>query len=281
MDFLTKLISLALFEDSGLGDLTSESILSRKHCGKGVIIAKESMVIAGIDVAHKVFKMLDHDFKISSSFKDGDLVKQGDIVFQIKGNLINMLKGERVALNFMQRLSGIATYTRSFVNVLKDFNVRICDTRKTIPGFRSLEKAAVRAGGAFNHRISLSDSILIKDNHIAVAKGIENAVQAVKLRISHLTKIEVEVSNIQEVKQAVKAGVDVIMLDNMNISQMKKAVDYIKKRAVVEASGNVSLQNIKEIAKTGVDVISCGAITHQARAVDLSMKINLDEQVIA
>ncbi|OQY00268.1 MAG: nicotinate-nucleotide diphosphorylase (carboxylating) [Desulfobacteraceae bacterium 4572_130] len=197
MDFLTKLISLALFEDSGLGDLTSESILSRKHCGKGVIIAKESMVIAGIDVAHKVFKMLDHDFKISSSFKDGDLVKQGDIVFQIKGNLINMLKGERVALNFMQRLSGIATYTRSFVNVLKDFNVRICDTRKTIPGFRSLEKAAVRAGGAFNHRISLSDSILIKDNHIAVAKG------------------------------------------------------------------------------------TCGAITHQARAVDLSMKINLDEQVIA
>ena len=281
MDFLAKLISLALFEDSGLGDLTSESVLSPDNCGKGVIVAKESMVIAGIDVAHKVFKMLDHDFKISSSFKDGDLVKQGDIVFKIKGNLITMLKGERVALNFMQHLSGIATHTRSFVNMLKDFNVRICDTRKTIPGFRSLEKAAVRAGGAFNHRMSLSDSILIKDNHIAVAKGIENAVQAVKLRISHLTKIEVEVSDMQEVKQAVKAGADVIMLDNMNISQMKKAVNYIKKRAVVEASGNVSLKNIKEIAKTGVDVISCGAITHQARAVDLSMRINLDEQVIA
>lgn len=273
MDALTKLISLALFEDSGLGDLTSESLLEPGLPGQGIIVAKEPLIVAGIDAAVKVFKMVDPNAETESLFKDGDSVSKGDIIFKVKGDLISMLKGERVALNFLQRLSGIASFTRSFVEKLGNVNVRLCDTRKTVPGLRVIEKAAVRAGGAYNHRMSLYDGILIKDNHIAVANGVKHAVETVKARVSHLMKIEVETSTIKEVKEAVDAGADVIMLDNMSIPLMKQAVEYINGRAVVEASGNVTFENITKIARTGVDVISSGSLTHQARAVDLSMRI--------
>jgi nicotinate-nucleotide pyrophosphorylase (carboxylating) len=274
MDMTEQIIQLALFEDSGLGDITTESILPSPRKGKGVIIAKESLVLAGIGVAVKVFNLLDPSIVCSTRFKDGQVVQKGDIIFEAQGDLLSLLKGERVALNFLQRLSGIATLTRTFVETLENPKVRLTDTRKTIPGLRRLEKEAVRAGGGYNHRYSLYDGILIKDNHIAVAGGIEKAVRAVRARTSHLMKIEVEVSCMDEVKQAIAANVEVIMLDNMDLEAMAEAVTYIGGRAVVEASGNVSLSTLNAIAATGVDVISCGALTHQARAVDLSMRIN-------
>lgn len=274
MNTTDKIIELALYEDSGFGDITSESILPESSTGKGIIVAKESFVLAGIDVARKVFKLLDPDCKCICPFSDGDDIKNRDVIFEVQGDLIALLKGERVALNFLQRLSGIATITRSFVEELKGANVILADTRKTTPGLRGLEKDAVRAGGADNHRMSLSDGILIKDNHIAVAGSIKDAVKAVKTRASHLMKVEVEVTNLDEVKEAVEAGAEVIMLDNMNYEQMKEAVQCINARAIVEASGNVSLKTLNKIAATGVDVISCGALTHQARSVDLSMRIN-------
>lgn len=273
MDNLTTLISLALMEDSGLGDITSEGVFPEGSLGRGIIVAKEPMVIAGISVAKRVFACTDPQCNTASPFSDGDAVGSGDTVFSITGDLISMLKAERVALNFLQRLSGIATLTRTFVSEIDDLPVRLTDTRKTIPGWRSLEKAAVRAGGAFNHRMSLYDGVLIKDNHIAAAGSIQLAVENVKSRVSHLMKIEVETSNLTEVAEALDAGADAIMLDNMSLDQMKEAVRFIGKRAVVEASGNVTLKNLRAIALTGVDVISSGALTHHARAMDLSMRI--------
>jgi len=274
MNTIENIIRLALFEDSGLGDITTECIVSESLPGIGVIVAKESFVLAGIEVAKRVFRLLDPDCEFNFSFSDGDHIQKGKIFFKVYADLLCLLKGERVALNFLQRLSGIATLTRSYVSELNFENVRLTDTRKTTPGLRRLEKEAVRAGGACNHRMSLYDGILIKDNHIAVAGSIKNAVDAVKNRVSHLMKIEVEVSNLDEVKEAVDSGVEVIMLDNMDYDQMAEAVKYINRRAVVEASGNVSLTTLNKIAATGVDVISCGALTHQARSVDLSMRIN-------
>ncbi len=273
MNTVDTIIKLALFEDSGHGDITSESILAEPFNGKGVIVAKQDFVLAGMKVAKRVFKMLDPDCRFSSTFSDGQDVKNGEIFFKIEGDLVALLKGERVALNFLQRLSGIATLTRRFVKKLDYPDVRLTDTRKTTPGLRSMEKDAVRAGGAYNHRLSLYDGTLIKDNHIAVAGSIKNAVKAVKTRTSHLMKVEVEVTSLDEAKQAVEAQAEVIMLDNMNYDQMKEAVAYINGRAIVEASGNVSLDTINKIADTGVDVISCGALTHQARSVDISMRI--------
>lgn len=276
MNTIDNLIRLALFEDSGHGDVTSESILLEHFSGTGVIVAKQSFVLAGVDVARRVFEFLDPDCEVYSSFSDGDEVKDGEVFFKVKGDLVALLKGERVALNFMQRLSGIATLTRAFVKELSHPDVRLTDTRKTTPGLRALEKDAVRAGGAYNHRMSLYDGVLIKDNHIAVAGSIKNAVKAVRNRISHLMKVEVETTTLDEVKEALDAGVEVIMLDNMDFVQMKAAVKLINGRAIVEASGNVSLETVNKIAETGVDVISCGALTHQARSVDISMRINPD-----
>lgn len=274
MNTIENIIKLALFEDSGHGDVTTESILLESFSGTGVIVAKESFVLAGVGIAEKVFKLLDPACVVFSPFSDGDNIKNGDVFFNVTGDLVALLKGERVALNFMQRMSGIATLTRKFVEELEYPDVRLTDTRKTTPGLRSLEKEAVRAGGAYNHRMSLYDGILIKDNHIAAAGSIKNAVKAVRNRTSHLMKIEVETTTLDEVKEALDAGTEVIMLDNMSYDQMKRAVKLIRGRAVVEASGNVSLETINKIAATGVDVISCGALTHQARSVDMSMRIH-------
>ncbi len=278
MDLIEQIIQLALFEDSGLGDITTESILPVPRIGKGIILAKEDFILAGIDTAVKVFSLVDPGISCQTPFNNGDAVKKGQIVLGAEGDLLGLLKGERVALNFLQRLSGIATLTQEFVHTLGDSKVRLVDTRKTTPGWRSLEKEAVRSGGGFNHRFSLHDGVLIKDNHIAVAGSIEKAVTQVRLRASHLMKIEVEVSDMDEVRQAVATGAEVIMLDNMDTKMMTEAVAYIRSktdgRTIVEASGNVSLTTLKPIAATGVDVISCGALTHQARSVDLSMRIN-------
>lgn len=273
MDYLDKLIELAVYEDSGLGDITTQSLMTAEFRGNGIIVAKEPMVLAGLDVARKVFYLLDPSSVLETVYNNGDSVRKNDIVMKIEGDLTRLLKAERIALNFLQHLSGIATLTRQFVEKLGKSSVRLVDTRKTTPGLRVLEKEAVRAGGAYNHRMSLYDGILIKDNHVAIAGGVKNAVTAVRANVSHLMKIEVETSDLKEVEEAIEAGADVIMLDNMTIAQMKKAVKLIDKRAVVEASGNVSLKSLAKIAATGVDVISCGALTHQARSMDLSMRI--------
>ncbi|HKJ97464.1 MAG TPA: carboxylating nicotinate-nucleotide diphosphorylase [Desulfotignum sp.] len=274
MDMIERIVSLALFEDAGLGDITSESILPASRQGTGVITAKQDCILAGTQVAEKTFHMLDPNMHIQMMYTDGDTVQKGSVVLEAAGDLLCMLKGERVALNFLQRLSGIATLTKTYVQALGNSRVRLTDTRKTTPGWRRLEKQAVRAGGGANHRFSLYDGILIKDNHIAVAGSIAAAVGAVQKQASHLMKIEVEVSDMEQVKQAVSAGADVIMLDNMSCRAMAEAVGFINGRAVVEASGNVSLDTLQAIAATGVDVISCGALTHQAQAVDLSMQIH-------
>ncbi|MCD4741210.1 MAG: carboxylating nicotinate-nucleotide diphosphorylase [Desulfobacteraceae bacterium] len=277
MDVLTELISLSFFEDSGFGDITTENLIDRNAVGRGVILAKEPAILSGVDVASKVFKTLDSNIDIKLFFSDGDSLKKDDVILEVRGELVSMLKSERVALNFLQRLSGIATYTRAIVDNLDNkTKVRIVDTRKTTPGWRMIEKAAVRAGGAYNHRMSLFDGVLIKDNHIAAAGSIKKAVEKIRPKISHLLKIEVEVSTLEQVKEAIEARVEVIMLDNMDLPLMKKAVQYIDKRAIVEASGNMDKQTINKVALTGVDVISIGALTHQARAVDLSMQINAE-----
>jgi nicotinate-nucleotide pyrophosphorylase (carboxylating) len=273
MDMIDQIVTLALFEDSGLGDITSESILPDHRWGRGVIKAKQNCILAGTDVAQRTFQALDPEVRLDFFFRDGETVSNGDEILSVEGDLLSLLKAERVALNFLQRLSGIATLTRQYVAALDGSSARLTDTRKTTPGWRQLEKAAVRAGGGLNHRFSLYDGILIKDNHIAVAGSISEAVQAVKKRISHLMKIEVEVATMDQVDEALAAGADVIMLDNMTCEQMTAAVARIRGQALVEASGNVSLETLKDIADTGVDVISCGALTHQARSVDLSMRI--------
>ena len=273
MQLLQRLIDIAIEEDIGTGDITTDNLVSPDLLGKGIIIAKEPLVIAGLDVASEVFKRFDPDIVFEPLFIDGDFIEKDKIVINVEGKLSALLKGERIALNFLQRLSGIATNVRSFVNEMGNSSVSLVDTRKTTPGMRILEKQAVRAGGAENHRTGLYDGVLIKDNHIAVCGGIKNAVELVRQKISHLIKIEVEVSNLDEVKEALDSKADVIMLDNMDLKQIKEATGLINGRAIVEVSGMVKKEALKELAGTGVDIISAGALTHTARSVDLSMRI--------
>ncbi len=269
-----RLVEIALAEDIGAGDITTDYLIDQNADGSGYIVAKEPLVLAGIEIVKMVFKELDSDLTFSSEYKDGDLVEKGSVILEMKGNLRALLKGERTALNFLQRLSGIATNVRSYVVEMTGSSARLVDTRKTIPGFRSLEKYAVRVGGAFNHRMALYDGVLIKDNHIAACGGIRKAVGKIRDHVSHLVKIEVEVSNFDELNEALDAKSDVIMLDNMDADEVRKAVGIIDGRAVVEVSGSVTKDQLQELASTGVDIISSGALTHQARAVDISMRIN-------
>lgn len=274
MDMTVRhLIELAFAEDIGSGDITSDYAIEAGARGEGYIVAKQDLVLCGTAVAEDVFRMLDPDVVMSILFSDGDTVKKGETVMTFAGNLRALLKGERTALNFLQRLSGIATNVRSYAEEMKGSTARLVDTRKTIPGFRTLEKYAVRVGGAYNHRMALYDGVLIKDNHIAACGGIQNAVDRIRRHVSHLVKIEVEVSTMDEVSQALAARADVIMLDNMDLDQIRDAVAFIDKRALVEVSGSVVKEQLKALAATGVDIISSGALTHQARAVDLSMRI--------
>ena len=273
MNSIQHLIEIALKEDMGSGDITTDNIVDPDLEGKGVIIAKEPFVIAGLDVADQVFKYLNAGVIFNPVYSDGDFVKQGETIANVKGNLRALLSGERTALNFLQRLSGIATCVRSYVDELKNKRVRLVDTRKTTPGWRVLEKYAVRVGGAHNHRMGLYDGVLIKDNHIAACGGIQKAVDRIRTRVSHLVKIEVEVSTLDQVKEALKAGAEVIMLDNMSMEQIKEAAAFIKKKALVEVSGNVTKSGLNSLADAGVDIISVGALTHSARCVDMSMRI--------
>lgn len=274
MHSVKHLIEIALKEDIGSGDITTESLVAPDLAGTGVIIAKESLIIAGLDVARQVFEQLDSEITFNSAYNDGDALANGSIAAEVKGKLRALLMGERTALNFLQHLSGIATHVRSYVREIENSNVRLVDTRKTTPGWRVLEKYAVRVGGAYNHRMGLYDGVLIKDNHIAVCGGVQKAVERIREYMSHLVKIEVEVSDLDQVKEALDAGADVIMLDNMDIHQIKESATYIDGRAAVEVSGGITQSSLKQLADTGVDIISAGALTHAARSVDLSMRVN-------
>ena len=270
---ITDTIMTALREDMPLGDITTDNIISEESVTRATFLAKQDAVIAGLIVAQQVFYLLDKEVEFTAFIKDGDAVKKGDIIAEVKGSTRALLKGERTALNFMQRLSAIATMTNKYVRLVEGTGVKVTDTRKTTPGLRLLEKYAVGCGGGSNHRFSLSDGVLIKDNHIAAAGGIKNAVEAVKKSIPHTVKIEVETESLEEVQEALDCGVDIIMLDNMTNEQMAEAVKLINKRALAEASGNVSEETISGIAKTGVDIISVGKLTHSANSVDISMNI--------
>jgi nicotinate-nucleotide pyrophosphorylase (carboxylating) len=270
---LDKLIAKALEEDLGHGDVTTSAILSGDEDGNARAVAKEDMVIAGIDLFKEVFLSVDSDIGFHTDCHDGTVAKKGAVLAEISGAIKNILIAERVALNFFQRLCGIATLTQKYVEQVKGTGAKIVDTRKTTPCLRDLEKYAVRMGGGFNHRFGLDGGVLIKDNHINAAGGITNAVRGIRHNIPLTLKIEVEVKDLKEVEEALASGVDIIMLDNMETEEMKKAVLLIKGRAIVEASGNVTLGRVREIAETGVDCISVGALTHSAPAADISLNI--------
>jgi nicotinate-nucleotide pyrophosphorylase (carboxylating) len=268
-----RLIRLALEEDVGSGDVTTEAVVPSHAEGTAEFVAKETLVPAGIAVAQRVFTTLDEGLSFGSFHADGDWLEKGTVIFQATGNLRALLTGERTALNFLQRLSGIASYTRRFADAVSNTSVRITDTRKTAPGWRKLEKYAVSVGGGHNHRFGLYDGILIKDNHIRACGGISKAVDLARQKKGHLLAIEVEVSDFKELEEALAAGVDMIMLDNMNPSEIEKSVTIVDGRVPLEVSGGVSLDAISRLAETGVDIISIGALTHSARAVDISMNI--------
>jgi nicotinate-nucleotide pyrophosphorylase (carboxylating) len=270
---IDKLIDLALEEDIGSGDITTEHLVDAQAKGQGIIVAKEDLVIAGLDLARRVFQRIDADLVLTSAFTDGDRVHKGDIAAALSGRLATLLTGERTALNFLQRLSGIATLTRDYVDRLADKNVKLLDTRKTTPGWRELEKWAVRVGGGTNHRMGLYDAVLIKDNHIVAAGSISEAVKRVKVKVPPGTTIEVETVDLDQVREAMDAGADIIMLDNMSTEMIKAAVSLVDGRAKLEVSGGITHERLAQLADTGIDYISSGALTHSARAVDLSMRI--------
>ncbi len=271
--FLDNLIQRALAEDLGPGDVTSEAAISPESASLAVMLAKQDLVLAGLDAARAVFRVLDPAVLFAALAKDGDRLRAGAEIARLSGNTRSLLGGERVALNLLQHLSGIATLTARYVECVSGLKAEVLDTRKTLPGLRQLEKHAVRAGGGRNHRTGLFDGVLIKDNHIRAAGGISKAVERASETTHHLFKIEVETGTLDEVGEALAAGADIIMLDNMPPDMMREAVKLIDGRALVEASGNVTLETIRAIAETGVDLISSGSLTHSAPAADISMKI--------
>jgi nicotinate-nucleotide pyrophosphorylase (carboxylating) len=270
---INKLIQEALVEDLGPGDVTSEATIPAASVSTAVILAKQHLVLAGMDVAREVFHTLDPDIEFTPYAKDGDVIHGGTELAHVSGGTRSLLAGERVALNLLQHLSGIATLTAQYVEKIRGTKAQVLDTRKTLPGLRQIEKYAVRMGGGKNHRFGLSDGVLIKDNHIKACGGIIKAVEHAQKSAHHLLKIEVETGTLDEVVEALAIGADIIMLDNMPIEMMREAVALIAGRALVEASGNVTLETIRPIAGTGVDFISSGSLTHSAPAADISMKI--------
>ncbi|MDI6796792.1 MAG: carboxylating nicotinate-nucleotide diphosphorylase [Desulfatibacillaceae bacterium] len=270
---VARLINLALEEDIGSGDITTDAIISPEQMGSAIILAREPLKVAGLAVCGEVFNRVDRNIRYFACAKDGDFVEPGQKLAVVEGRVCSLLAAERTALNFLQRLCGIATHVDAFVSAMGSSKARLVDTRKTTPGWRVLEKYAVRVGGAFNHRFGLYDGVLIKDNHIAACESIAQAVEKARQRAHHLVKIEVEVENLTQMKQALEAGADVIMLDNMSGEQMKKAVEINAGKALLEVSGGVNLESIARLAEIGVDIISAGALTHSARSVDISMDI--------
>lgn len=271
-----RLVADALSEDIEHGDVTTSLCVPVEMEGRAVIVAKEECVIAGTFVAKEAFSRLDPDCSFPRVLKEGKRVSRGAVVLEIHGRLSAILQAERVALNFLQRMSGIATLTSRFIERLDGLCCRLVDTRKTTPGLRSLEKYAVRAGGGHNHRYGLADGILIKDNHIAACGSIKKAVERVRALAPHTLLVEIEAGSIDELRQAVDAGADAVLLDNMDVKTLKEAVSFARRlnpRLLIEASGGVCLENVRDVAGTGVDIVSAGALTHSARAVDLSLRV--------
>ena len=268
---IDKYIISALKEDMNSGDITTDSILKNENAQIN-LIAKDKGIIAGLDVFERVFEIIDSNSYFEFNFSDGDEVNKSDLIGTIDAKASAILKAERTALNFLQRMSGIATYTKKMVHALGSSHVKILDTRKTTPNMRIFEKYAITLGGAYNHRYNLSDGIMIKDNHIDAAGGIKNAVERVRSANPFVKKIEVEVENFDQIKEALDAKADIIMLDNMDIEDIKKACKIINKRAIIECSGNISLENIKNYRDLDIDYISSGSITYNAGVLDLSMK---------
>jgi len=267
-----ELIDRALKEDIGTGDLSTR-ILPEDLTGLAKLYAKQEGVVAGLSLVEQVFLRVDPRIQVHMLAKDGDSIKVGEVVLDLVGSLSSILQGERTALNFLQHLSGIATATKRAVDRVEGLSVSIVDTRKTLPGWRALQKYAVRVGGGQNHRFGLYDAVMLKDNHLAAVGGLTEAVELIKAQVGHMTKIEVECESIEQVKEAVTCGVDVIMLDNMSLEQMREAVLYIDHRAIVEASGGMTEERLREVAETGVDLISLGALTNSVKALDFSLDL--------
>ncbi len=270
------LVAAALEEDIGHGDVTTQLTISPEAAGVGVILAKEHGIVAGLFVAEEVFRQVDPDLDFVPHAKEGDLVDPERTLCEVRGRLASILTGERVALNFMQRMMGIATATSHYSAAVDGLGCRVVETRKTTPGLRVLEKYSVRVGGGYNHRFNLSDGILIKDNHIAAVGSVHDAVTKAKKSAPHTLLVEVEVTSLDELKEALDAGADAVLLDNMGVEQLKEAVSYSKKtrpEVMLEASGGITIENIRQVAETGVDIISSGALTHSVKAIDLSLEI--------
>ena len=271
--YVDNLIKEAISEDINYIDVSADYLIPENQRNDSYFVAKADGVLCGLDIAMRVFTLLDDTFTYTVHKNDGDEVKAGDLIVEFNGKTACLLKGERTALNIIQHMSGIATATNKAVKLCEGTNASVTDTRKTLPGLRALQKYAVVCGGGKNHRYNLSDGAMLKDNHIDAGGGITNAVAILRSKLGHMVKIEVETRNFDEVKEAVNAGADIIMLDNMTNAQMKECVEYINGRAKTEASGNITLDNIAEVAKTGVDIISLGALTHSVKAFDISMKM--------
>lgn len=266
------LIKLALQEDISSEDVTTNAVMKEAVEGEVELLCKQDGIIAGLDIFKRVFELLDEKTKVEFYCKDGDEVQKGQFMGKVRGDIRVLLSGERVALNYLQRMSGIATYTHSVAKLLEGTKTKLLDTRKTTPNMRIFEKYAVKVGGGYNHRYNLSDGVLLKDNHIGAAGSVSKAIQMAKDYAPFVRKIEVEVENLDMVKEAVLAGADIIMLDNMSVEQMKEAIQFIDGRAQTECSGNVTKENIKNLTSLGVDYISSGALTHSAPILDISLK---------
>lgn len=272
--YLDNIIKTALLEDINYLDVTTDYLIPEDQENTARFLAKDDGVLCGIDAALRVFHILQpQGFEATVYKHDGDALEKGDIIAEIKGKTRTILKGERTALNLIQHMSGVATTTNRAVKIIEGTNASIADTRKTLPGLRPLQKYAVTVGGGKNHRYNLSDAAMLKDNHVDAGGGIANAVAKLKQKLGHMTKIELEVRNLDELGQALEAGVDVIMLDNMSVEQMREAVEITNGRALLEASGGITDETLRAIAETGVDIISMGAVTHSVKAFDISLKI--------
>lgn len=270
--YIDEIIKTAIDEDVNYLDISSEYIFAPEHRSEAYFLAKADGVLSGIDVAMRVFELLDDTFECTVHKRDGEKIKKGDIIAEFSGSTAALLKGERTALNLIQHMSGIATAANRAVKAVEGTKVSIADTRKTLPGLRALQKYAVTCGGGKNHRFNLSDAAMLKDNHIDAAGGITAAVTALRKKCGHMVNIEVETRNLDEVKEALAAGASIIMLDNMTNEEMSEAVKLVDGRALLEASGNITEENLREKAETGVDIISMGALTHSVKAFDISMK---------
>jgi nicotinate-nucleotide pyrophosphorylase (carboxylating) len=274
---IEEIVDRALAEDLGWGDVTTEALVPAELTGKAFIVAKARGVLAGVEVARLVFCGVDPSTQLDIIIPEGSGIQPGDLIAKLEGKVASILRAERTALNFLQRLSGIATETRRYVEAVKGLDSRIVDTRKTTPGMRILEKYAVRVGGGYNHRLHLGDGVLIKDNHLATLRSqglaMKDIVRRARERVPFNLKIEVEVTTAKEVVEAVDAGADIVMLDNMGVEEMRQAVRLVKGRALIEASGGIILDNVRRVAETGVDLISIGALTHSVRSLDISLEM--------